>query len=103
MNINKSLWCITNTDKSFTFLGNTSVEGSQENDNHINTDISENLDDSFHLSQTKSKTGNEEIQNSQCTNTNWKKYVFLKLGFTPCKTGQPLQGMKLQEKEAQKD
>ena len=26
-----------------------------------------------------------------------------KLGFTPCKAEQPLQGMKLQEKEAQKD
>ena len=68
MNINKSLWCIANTDKSFTFLGNASIEGSQETDNHINTDISENLDNSFHLSQTESKTGNEEIQNSQCTN-----------------------------------
>ena len=29
--------------------------------------------------------------------------IFLKLGFTPCKTEQPLQGMELQEKEAQKD
>ena len=30
--------------------------------------------------------------------------VFLKkLGFTPCKTEQPLQGMQLQEKEAQKE
>ena len=29
--------------------------------------------------------------------------VFFKLGFTPCKAGQPLQGMELQEKEAQKD
>ena len=28
---------------------------------------------------------------------------FFKLGFTPCKTEQPLQGMELQEKEAQKD
>ena len=28
---------------------------------------------------------------------------FLKLGFTPCKAEQPLQGMELQEKEAQKD
>ena len=27
---------------------------------------------------------------------------FLKLGFTPCKAEQPLQGMELQEKEAQK-
>ena len=26
-----------------------------------------------------------------------------KLGFTPCKAEQPLQGMELQEKEAQKD
>ena len=26
---------------------------------------------------------------------------FLKLGFTPCKAEQPLQGMELQEKEAQ--
>ena len=28
---------------------------------------------------------------------------FFKLGFTPCKTEQPLQGMELQEKETQKD
>ena len=28
---------------------------------------------------------------------------FLKLGFTPCKPKQPLQGMQFQEKEAQKD
>ena len=27
---------------------------------------------------------------------------FKKLGFTPCKTDQPLRGMELQEKEAQK-
>ena len=29
--------------------------------------------------------------------------LFLKLGFTPCKAEQPLQGMEIQEKEAQKD
>ena len=28
--------------------------------------------------------------------------VFLKLGFTPCKAEQPLQGMELQETEARK-
>ena len=28
---------------------------------------------------------------------------FLKLRFTPCKAEQPLQGVELQEKEAQKD
>ena len=28
---------------------------------------------------------------------------FFKLGFTPCKAEQPLQGMELQEKGAQKD
>ena len=28
---------------------------------------------------------------------------FIKLGFTPCKAEQPLRGMELQEKEAQKD
>ena len=28
---------------------------------------------------------------------------FFKLGFTPCKAEQPLWGMELQEKEAQKD
>ena len=28
---------------------------------------------------------------------------FFKLGFTPCKASQPLRGMGLQEKEAQKD
>ena len=29
-------------------------------------------------------------------------FFFLKLGFTPCKAEQPLQGMELQEKETQK-
>ena len=29
--------------------------------------------------------------------------LFFKLGFTPCKAEQPLQGIKLQEKEIQKD
>ena len=29
--------------------------------------------------------------------------IFLKLGFSPCKTDQPLQGIELQGKEAQKD
>ena len=29
--------------------------------------------------------------------------VFFKLGFTPCKAEQPLEGIDLQEKEAQKD
>ena len=29
--------------------------------------------------------------------------IFLKLGFTPCKAAQPLRGIELQEKEAQKD
>ena len=29
--------------------------------------------------------------------------VFFELGFTPCKAEQPLRGIKLQEKEAQKD
>ena len=35
--------------------------------------------------------------------SNKSKSVFLKLGFTLCKTEQPLQGMELQEREAQKD
>ena len=30
-------------------------------------------------------------------------FIFFKLGVTPCKAEQPLQGMELQEKEAQKD
>ena len=29
-------------------------------------------------------------------------HVFFKLGFTPCKTEQPLRGTELQEKKAQK-
>ena len=29
--------------------------------------------------------------------------IFLILGFTPCNAEQPLQGIELQEKEAQKD
>ena len=31
------------------------------------------------------------------------KIIFFLLGFTPCNAQQPLQGMELQEKEAQKD
>ena len=30
-------------------------------------------------------------------------FLFFKLGFTPCMAEQPLQGMELQKKEAQKD
>ena len=30
-------------------------------------------------------------------------HLFFQLGFTPCKAEQPLQGMELQEKEAQKE
>ena len=30
-------------------------------------------------------------------------YIHIYMGFTPCKAEQPLQGMELQEKEAQKD
>ena len=30
-------------------------------------------------------------------------FFFLKMGFTPCKTEEPLQGIELQEKEVQKD
>ena len=30
-------------------------------------------------------------------------HFFKKLGFTPCKAEQPLQGMELQEKESEKD
>ena len=29
--------------------------------------------------------------------------IFFKLGFTPCQAEQPLKGMELQEKQAQKD
>ena len=32
-----------------------------------------------------------------------QKNTFFKQGFTPCNAEQPLQGMELQEKEAQKD
>ena len=34
----------------------------------------------------------------------WKVYLhfFFKLGFSPCKVEQPLQGMELQEKESKK-
>ena len=31
------------------------------------------------------------------------KGIFFKLGFTPCKAEQPVQGMELQEKETQKN
>ena len=47
--------------------GNVFVKASQESteiDNHINTEIPENSDDSFYLSQTESETDYEEIQNN---------------------------------------
>ena len=59
--------------------GNVSVEASQESvetDNHIHTDISENSDDSFHISQIESESNDERIQNSQCKNIlTEKKYI----------------------------
>ena len=39
----------------------------------------------------------------ECFFTIIKKELFLKGGFTPCKAEQPLRGMELQEKKAQKD
>lgn len=60
-----------NTYMNFPSSGNVSVEASQESieiDKHINTDISENVDDSFHLSQNESETDDEEIRSSQCNN-----------------------------------
>ena len=33
----------------------------------------------------------------------WARKAFFKLGFTLCKTEEPLQGMELQEKEEDKD
>ena len=35
------------------------------------------------------------------TQFEWKAVFFYNLGFTPCKAEQPLQGMELQENEAQ--
>ena len=35
--------------------------------------------------------------------TSFHDKIFFKLGFTPCKTEQPLAGMKLQEKEIKDD
>ena len=44
------------------------------------------------------------VQSSYLKQLQFVKYShFLKLGFTSCKAEQPLQGMELQEKEAQKD
>ena len=43
----------------------------------------------------------------QCADTRWvmayDHKTFFNWGFTPCKAEQPLKGMELQEKEAQKD
>ena len=43
----------------------------------------------------------KEIKNSE--QSRYYVNLFFKLGFTPSKTEQPLRGMELQEKEAQKD
>ena len=72
----------TNTDMSFPSSENAFVEISQESieiDNHINTSIAENSDDSFHLSQTKSETDDDEIQNSKCNNIFAEKILLLSL------------------------
>ena len=62
----------TNADMRFPSWRNVSVEATLESieiDNHINTDMSENSDDSFHLCSVKPKAKHdEEIQNSQCNN-----------------------------------
>ena len=64
---------------NFHSSGNVSIEASQESietDNHIHTDISENSDDSFHISQIESESNDERIQNSQCKNIlTEKKYI----------------------------
>ena len=43
-------------------------------------------------------TSSKEVKNSVSP-----PLIFFLLGFTPCKAEQPLQGMELQEKKAQKD
>ena len=60
----KVSYASTNTDMSFPSSGNVSVEANQESieiEDHINTGISENSDDSIHFSQTESETNDEEI------------------------------------------
>ena len=46
---------------------------------------------------------NEKIQPFLHCISSFEEVLFFKLGFTPCKAEQPLWGMELQEKEAQKD
>ena len=55
----------------------------------------------FHVHKSK-KFESFQILSSSFINHIDEEF-FLKLGFTPCKAEQPLQGMKLQEKKAQKD
>ena len=56
--------------------------------------------DQFYLSSKKlTKYQNTVLFKYYCITFFFKK----KLGFTPCRAEQPLQGMELQEKEAQND
>ena len=55
---------------NFHSSGNVSIEASQESfetDNHIHTDISENSDDSFHISQIESESN--DLVNIVCSIT----------------------------------
>ena len=57
-----------------------------------------------HFTKRGSKRCNcEQAATQQSRNDCRHFFFFFKLGFTPCKAEQPLQGMELQEKEAQKD
>ena len=60
---------------------------------HLGMFLNESLNFSYH----------KEIMSRAMKGIGIIKKLFFKLGFTPCKAEQPLQGMELQEKETQKD
>ena len=55
------------------------------------------------IAKTASKKTGALIHSMKFLSPEVTLYLFCKLGFTPCKAKQPLQGMELQEREAQKD
>ena len=69
----------------------------------INTLLFENADSRSHLRIIRKLGLFEDNITTRVSTSHDMLLFFFKLGFTPCKAEQPLRGMELREKEAQKD